>query len=863
MNQLFNLKKKEKNESENVVEEAVQEMQETVQDNIENDPDYNIDYTSILSTVFSIARNNKDITNFAYYLYKKQIVVENDYNNDKRWISFSQKVNFCDCTKWRSETVVMNYSKLEQLYTTDMFTDCYDYLWERKNNMPQGMFDRCRNCNGSSGENFEFCPYFLCYTIIKAAEVYNITPEKIFSDILGEDKIEFRGKYEVSAVSISAIPAEELYNINAKSAYGAYLLLNSKMIALKSIEDTVVNYSYLSVCRGDKKSNCVSEMIDFWKTGSGISACINVADMTSVLYSKTDGCKKCGFEQCPHKLAAYFSYLGQKYNIDPIDLAYHIANNTTYAGLAVRDNYQFDKFLANVKKAPMKEESKAEFVKMIHFIAGRKVNWSIPFLPFNMIVSSPDKEKAHEIVADFYNALWHFDYFRRGQDNISRIDIYISSLTFDELCAEYKNANPATYFVVHDIHLLCDNDDFKAGYHKLLKIMEDRREAVMSAVIGEKTEISTFFATYPAFASKIFTKTLEMINMDNESVLDALEDKLTKTFTIPEEVRQHLEQYISITYPSSVQQGMVYVDDLYEKLLFNHYNYDVNAGSELRRADIPFVKPPRSEQEIFEEINNLTGLADVKRELKAVNDLVKFNIKMGEGSKNAVNMHMVFTGNPGTGKTTVARLTAEILYSIGFIQENKLVVCSAKDLIGEYTGWTTPKTARKCEQAYNGVLFIDEAYQLNPYTSNQADTFKEECIAELIQQMENNRDKLVVIFAGYTDEMEEFLNRANTGLRSRIGKTIDFPDYSSSELLEIFTNIVERAGLKLSDGAALKALEIFENARKDSQRFGNARYARNLYERSLLQHAAITANLDKNDPELKILKRDEITIPNV
>jgi AAA+ superfamily predicted ATPase len=224
---------------------------------------------------------------------------------------------------------------------------------------------------------------------------------------------------------------------------------------------------------------------------------------------------------------------------------------------------------------------------------------------------------------------------------------------------------------------------------------------------------------------------------------------------------------------------------------------------------------------------------------------------------------MVFTGNPGTGKTTVARLTAEILHSIGFIQENKLVVCSAKDLIGEYVGQTAPQTAKKCEEAYNGVLFIDEAYQLNPYTSNHADVFKEECIAELIQQMENNRDRLVVIFAGYTQEMEEFLNRANTGLRSRIGKIIDFPDYTVDELLDIFVKIVTKNGMELGEGAAAKAATIFERAIVDTSRFGNARYARNLYERSLMQHAAVTANLEGDDPALRILQSDEIVPPSL
>ena len=295
--------------------------------------------------------------------------------------------------------------------------------------------------------------------------------------------------------------------------------------------------------------------------------------------------------------------------------------------------------------------------------------------------------------------------------------------------------------------------------------------------------------------------------------------------------------------------------------MFQHFNANINAGDVLLKEDIPYIKPPRTEQEIFDELNRLTGLRNVKEELKNINDLIRFNMKMERDARERINLHMVFSGNAGTGKTTVARLTAEILYSIGFIQENKLVVCSGKDLVAKYVGQTAPLTAQKCASAYNGVLFIDEAYQLNPYTGGRADTFKEECIAELIQQMENNRDKLVVIFAGYTQEMEEFLDKANTGLRSRIAKVIEFPDYTTGELVEILEGIAEEHQMKLDDSAREKARQIFDQARQDTARFGNARYARNLFERSLIQHAALTKDLPKGDPELYVLRGDEITVP--
>ncbi len=820
-----------------------------------------VDYSTVFRTMISAIKGNKDVVNFAYYLYKRDFA--KDFTlDDEDSVTIGLRVNFCDCEKYRSKDKMMNVSRLEQMYTADIFSaDDYVRFAYEKEGLPDNLVFGCSNCVCGDEAGFSVCPYNLCCIIVKLAQACNVEPEKVFSDILGADKIVFYGR-NIARVD-KEIPEEVLKGINAKSAHSAYLLLASRLVDIKDMQDGIIRYTHLPLCRRDKRRSVVTDMLDFWKTKSGVMDSISIYDRSTFLECKTEGCRQCVYEQCPHKLAAYFMYLGYEYGVMPVELAYKVAVENTHAGITVGQNYQFNRYLTNIENAPMRTESKEEYVKMIHYIVGRKKNRAIPFLPFNVVMISPDREKASEVISEFTNAIWYFDYYRQDSSGTSSKSLYLSAISFQSLLDEYQNASAGTTFVLYDIALLCDNNDFKAGYHRLLKIMEDRRKEVMSIVIGDSSEISRFFGMYPAFRNKIFTKTLEMFDMGNTSVVDALLDKLTENFNVSEDVSNRLEQYVRVAYPSSPLRSMEFVNDLYEKLLFAHYNHDVNASAELYAEDIPYVKPPRSEQDIFAEINRLIGLDNVKQELRDVNDLVKFNIKMGAHNKNAVNLHMMFTGNPGTGKTTVAKLTAEILHSIGFIQENKLVVCSAKDLIGEYVGQTTPKTAKMCEQAYNGVLFIDEAYQLNPYTSNNTDVYKEECIAELIQQMENNRDKLVVIFAGYTAEMEDFLNRANTGLSSRIGKVIEFPDYSAEELLEIFESIVGRAGMQLGEGAKEKAYRIFEAAKQDTKRFGNARYARNLYERSLMQHAAITANMDKDDPVLRVLSVDEITAPAV
>ena len=220
---------------------------------------------------------------------------------------------------------------------------------------------------------------------------------------------------------------------------------------------------------------------------------------------------------------------------------------------------------------------------------------------------------------------------------------------------------------------------------------------------------------------------------------------------------------------------------------------------------------------------------------------------------------MVFLGNPGTGKTTVARIVAQILYNLKYIKQNKLIEVSSKDLVAEYVGQTAPKTMAVIEKALGGVLFIDEAYSLAS-GNGEGNSYNEEAIATLIQAMENYRDNLVVIFAGYTKEMQSFLN-ANSGIVSRIGYTVEFEDYTVGELIQIFESMMKKSGFILENSAIEKANDII-NEYKDTKNFGNARFVRNLYEKTVIKHASNTKDKKKKSV-LKTITKDDISTENL
>jgi probable Rubsico expression protein CbbX len=241
-------------------------------------------------------------------------------------------------------------------------------------------------------------------------------------------------------------------------------------------------------------------------------------------------------------------------------------------------------------------------------------------------------------------------------------------------------------------------------------------------------------------------------------------------------------------------------------------------------------------QEVLDKLDReLIGLKPVKTRIREIAALLLVDRlrKQFALSAETPTLHMNFTGNPGTGKTTVALRMAEILHRLGYAREGHLVSVTRDDLVGQYIGHTAPKTKEVIKKAMGGVLFIDEAYYL--YKPENERDYGAESIEILLQVMENNRDDLVVILAGYKDRMDKFFN-SNPGMRSRIAHHVDFPDYSADELLVIAKLMLAQQNYRFSpDGE--KALSEYIPLRMQQPHFANARSIRNALDRSRLRQA--------------------------
>lgn len=349
--------------------------------------------------------------------------------------------------------------------------------------------------------------------------------------------------------------------------------------------------------------------------------------------------------------------------------------------------------------------------------------------------------------------------------------------------------------------------------NEILKLIQDKKISyVMNSVTATNTGATAYFGFINALAGNPEVLTKDMI--DNEK----LQKSLKSLFSGVERVSGD--------------------EDFLQEIFVNNDKYEAVIADEYSLIDINKTLASLGKEELY---------------LLYPSDGVPINDSTFAFINNGLDKE-VFLGNPGTGKTTVARMIANILYNLKYIRQNKLIEVSSKDLVAEYVGQTAPKTMDVVNKALGGILFVDEAYALA--SRDEENSYNTEAIATLIKAMEDYRDDLVAIFAGYTKEMQDFLD-PNSGIVSRIGYTFTFEDYTNDELKQIFSNFMTKSGFIINDDA-LEEFNKLVNANRSMKNFGNARFARTVYEKTVLNHASNTKN-NKSKKILKTITKDDIS----
>ena len=399
-----------------------------------------------------------------------------------------------------------------------------------------------------------------------------------------------------------------------------------------------------------------------------------------------------------------------------------------------------------------------------------------------------------------------------------------------------------------------DNQGAQA-LEKLMKRMEDDRGQFIVIAAGYRTEMENLFRVNPGFRSR-FNYFLDIKDYSPEQLFEIMQVfAKSKKYIFSKDAEELTRKMITEMYNSrdkdfaNGRTMRTLFDQICKKQAQRMQGVDISSMSNeelmtINKEDIPYEAPQSvNVGDCLQKLDGLVGLKAVKKEISNLTAFLNLQIRRGE-TQTFQGKHYVFTGNPGTGKTTVARIMADIFKTLGVVSRGQLVEADRAKLVAGYAGQTAIKTNQLVDQALGGVLFIDEAYTLK---SSDGDTFGAEAIDTLLKRLEDDRGKFICIVAGYTDQMHDFID-TNPGLKSRFTQTIHFDDYTPDELTEIFLHLAQDKSFTIDDDTRAAIHRQFEQLylRRDKN-FGNAREARRIFNEAVERQSQRLVKL-MNDP---------------
>ena len=561
-----------------------------------------------------------------------------------------------------------------------------------------------------------------------------------------------------------------------------------------------------------------------------------------------------------YELAAYYTYLQEIEKIDIQKGLKEYLEEKDRESIVNRSKYFIGVYNRKVNELPCNEKTKIKIKEIFNYVLNYYTDTSTPYIPINIAMYTEDKELVEKIAQLIGSYMWFFLYLNKDMKNYteSMNDLLLNKNYIRELYTIQRDGKLYNKFGMLTIEnfeniMFANQMDKNMILNMLIDKIETNNSRVCTVIYGNKETIKSILAPYPKLNTLLFNVELDIDELSIEEVHKMVVNKLELKEPVSEEIKEKLFNYIKQTYGSSELKNTEYVKVLYNKIILKELDiFKMSEIQKLKPDDIPNAYNTRDLPEILADLNGLVGLDKIKEQINNLISLLKFN-KNANIDISKFNMHMVFTGNPGTGKTTVARLLSDILFNLGYVRKNKLVEVSAKDLIGEYIGQTSGKTYNVLKSAFGGVLFIDEAYSI--ISTDSKATFASDCISTILKVMEDQRDNLIVIFAGYKNEMENFI-KFNPGLQSRIGYKIEFDDYSNEELMQIFRNLLKTNKFEITQEAEEKVKNIIERSSK-IENFGNGRYINKMYQDILILHANNMGD-EKDKEKLMLITEQDI-----
>lgn len=687
------------------------------------------------------------------------------------------------------------------------------------------------------GKNYSICQKCQLQNCIKnnlplfmyAIDNYNEKNKKQFTYI---EVLDFILKRNVP--EFNSVPEQSFFdNVDIIDLMYIHVILEADLLNFTRYDDTNGEFEveYLDLENLDK-NNYLNGLLNYYKNSTGHKKIIINIKENSYLNEKD-------YNLSIYKLATYYKYLIEIEKVDIIKaLRNLLLNKNTKDGITMRAYYAIHRYNREILDLPYSESVKDKITSILNYVLNYRYRDNIPYIPLNVAIYTEDKEIVEHIVELVSDFMCFFGYISSKvsyyNENID--DVILNKYSIKNIF--YDNDVPKNGIILLDnftnlLHI--DDNERTLILNILANDIEKNNNRICTFIYGNKRELERIFGQHYKFMEKLINIELDIDDLSYEKVYELILSELEKDNKLSDDVKEKLRQYIKSTYNQSNSKNIDYAQKLYDYIVLSKTKkFNIQEEDKITLEDIPKKFNERDLPTILNDLNALTGLSNIKTQIKDFVSLLKFNKKAQVNIEN-FNLHMIFTGNPGTGKTTVARLITDILYNLGYISQNRLTEVTSKDLIAEYVGQTAGKTYNVVKSALGGVLFIDEAYSITMGQGTWTALYGSECIATLLKLMEDYNGKLIIIFGGYKEEMEKFI-KTNPGLASRIGYKIDFPDYSLDELTNIFLKLVKRNNLEISDEALEKIKIIIRDSSK-IKNFGNARYINSLYQKLLIEHA--------------------------
>lgn len=643
-----------------------------------------------------------------------------------------------------------------------------------------------------------------------------------------------------------SIPREDSFSdVDLIDLMYIQVILESDLVSLSKFneESGTIECDYLDLTEKPNNDYYITILMDYYKNKSGTKhLVINIKNTNDIFQEKNKFLRI-------YKIATYYKYLIEVKKIDIIvKLREMLKSESSTKGIKVRSQYFIYKSFQKVEQLPYTEKTKDKIYSILNYILNYRYQIGTPFVPINILIYSNDKEGVENISRIIGEFMWFFGYL---SDSMRYYSEYMNNIILDKFLIKKlyddNGKKKNGILLLHNFENLLYTDHMQQNLilNILTDEMEENNRAVCTIIYGERERLKQIMENHNKLSQNLINLELEIDDLDIEKVYELLINKLEKNTNVSENIKEKIYHYIKATYRQSDTQNMEYINKLYNRIILNmNHNFSMQSRQKLSDNNIPEAYNTKDLSTIMKDINNLVGLSEIKEQINDLVALLKFNKKANIDINN-FNLHMVFSENPGTGKTTVARLMKDIFFNLGYISQNKLTEVTARDLIAEYLGQTSGKTYNVVKSALGGVLFIDEAYAITS-GFEKGTQYGNECIATLLKLMEDYKDKLIIIFAGYEEEMKNF-QASNPGLISRIGYKIKFPDYTLEELTQIYLNLLEKNNLEISNKALTKLQDIIKESSK-CENFGNARYINTVFQKVLIEHAKnIEQNSEKNN----------------